>query len=263
VVKESTITELLKLGTASWFEGASERRALVAPLPSDPSRLVDLNRMEQVRLAKLGEGRADALAEALVPSSLRRVLEGGLRALQRVRQALAYAEKWDRRGDLPLDLALPENKVRMLSCLPRPSVLRRADGMHLDRLAVQGPGSLLGAAPQPTLAMIGLHRTSSAVGWCLALEDASGAILGAWMVMDAPREGFIELRCGNHHRRVPLDTWEGLELPAPRAAEVVILPVPRSRSIPGLVSGSNFSVWSPFETLQLRLGSDIPHLTVQ
>ena len=253
----------LKLGTASWNEGASERRALVAPLPSDPSRLVDLNRVEQVRLAKLGEGRADALADVMVPSSLRRVLEGGPRAMQRARQTLAYAEKWNQRGDLPRDLAPLGASVRMLPCLPRPTVLRRADGVHLDRLAVQGPGALLGVVPQPTLAVIGLHKTSNIVGWCLALEDASGAVLGAWMVMDDPREGFIELRCGAHHRQVPLDVWEGLEMPAPRAAEVVILPAPRSRPIPGLVSGSNFSVSSPFDTLQLRLGSDIPHLTVQ
>jgi hypothetical protein len=257
------MTNPLKLGTASWLEGASERRALVAPLPSDSSRLVDLNRVEQFRLAKLGEGRADALAETLVPASLRRILEGGPRALQRVKQTLAYAEKWDQRGDLPATLAFPGGSVRMLPCLSRPAVLRRSDGMHLDRLAVQGPGASLEAVAQPTLALIGLHRSGGASGWCLALEDSIGAVLGAWMILEYPAEGCIELRCGAHHRRIPLDTWTGLEVPAPRAAEVVLLPAPKLRSIPGMVSGSDFTVSAPFEVLQLKLGKDIPHQTVQ
>ena len=69
------------LGTASWTEGAAERRALVAPLPS--GRLADLHRIEQLRLKKLGEGDPERLAEAMVPPSLRRILEGGARALAR------------------------------------------------------------------------------------------------------------------------------------------------------------------------------------
>ncbi|NTV76339.1 MAG: hypothetical protein HGA66_19325, partial [Holophaga sp.] len=48
----------MRLGTACWAEGPTERRALVAQLPSDPARVVDLNRLERLRLAKLGEGRA-------------------------------------------------------------------------------------------------------------------------------------------------------------------------------------------------------------
>jgi hypothetical protein len=95
------------------------------------------------------------------------------------------------------------------------------------------------------------------------LEHALGAVLGAWMVMDYPHEGVLELSCGSHQRRIPLDTWAGLELPVLRAAEVVILPPPKLRPIPGLVSGSEFSVSAPFDTLRLRLGSDIPHHTVQ
>jgi len=259
----AAMTELLKLGTACWSEGAVERRALVAPLPSAPSRLVDLHRVEQVRLARLGEGRAESLAEVLVPPSLRQVLEGGPRALQRLRQTLAYAEKWIRRGDLPDLLAPSADAVRMLPCLPRPLALRRGDGTHLDRLTVQGPGGTLGAVPQPTLAAVGLHRGGGIAGWCLALEDGVGAVLGGWMVLGYPGEGTLELRCGSHHRRVPLDTWDGLEVPGMRAGEVVILPAPKLRPIPGLVPGSDFSVTAPFETLVLRLGTDIPHLTVQ
>ena len=257
------MTPKLRLGTASWFEGASERRALVAPLPSEPSRLVDLHRVERIRLAKLGEGRADALAEVLVPPSLRQVLEGGPRALQRLRQTLAYAEKWFQRGDLPDALAPSSTAVRMLPCLPRPAALRRGDGTHLDRLSVQGPGGTLGAVPQPTLAAVGLHRGAGVAGWCLALEDGAGAVLGAWMVLEYPQEGFLELRAGSHHRRVPMETWAGLEVPGLRAAEVVLLPAPKLRAIPDLVSGSDFSLLAPFETLPLRLGTDIPHLTVQ
>jgi hypothetical protein len=253
----------LKLGTASWMEGAAERRALVAPLPSDDSRVVDLNRMERFRLAKLGEGHAETLADALVPASLRQILEGGPRALQRVRQTLAYAEKWSQRGDLPVSLALPVNSVQLLPCLPRPSILRRADGVHLDRMVMAGTGSQLEVTPQPTLAVIGWHRGSGLAGWCLALENAVGAVIGTWMAVELPKAGAIELRSGNHHRRVPLDTWSGLELPALRAAEIVILPPPRLRSIPSLISGCDFAVASPFDVLHLRLGADIPHLTLQ
>lgn len=257
------MTECFKLGTAVWCEGAAEHRALVAPLPSDPSRLVDLHRVEQVRLARLGEGRPESLAEALVPPSLRQVLEGGPRAVQRLKQALAYAEKWTRRGDLPDALAPLATSVRLLPCLPRPVLLRRGDGTHLDRLAVQGPGGTLGAVPQPTLAAVGLHRGGGHAGWCLALEDGAGAVLGAWMVLGFPEEGALELRCGSHHRRVPLDTWSGLEIPGLRAGEVVVLPAPRQRLLPGLVPGSDFTVSAPFEALSLKLGPDIPHLTVQ
>jgi hypothetical protein len=257
------MTQVLKLGTAFWIEGGTERRALVAPLPSEPSRLVDLHRVEQVRLAKLGEGRAEALADALVPPSLRQVLEGGPRALQRLRQTLAYAEKWILRGDLPDYLALPSATVRMLPCLPRPAVLRRSDGTHLDRLAIKGPGETLEALPQPTLAVIGLHRGAGTVGWCLALEDLAGAVLGGWMVLGYPQEGTIELSCGTHRRRIPLDTWTGLDVAEPRAAEAVILPAPKFRPIPGLVAGGDIRVSAPFETLSLRLGADTPHLTVQ
>jgi hypothetical protein len=254
---------LFRLGTASWIEGAVERRALVAPLPSDPSRFVDLHRVERVRLAKLGEGHADALAEVLVPPSLRQVLEGGLRALQRVRQTLAYAEKWTRRGDLPELLARPAETVRLLPCLPRPAVLRRGDGSHLDRLAVQGPGGVLNAWPQPTLAAVGVHRGARLRGWCLALEDAGSALLGGWMTFDPPLEGDLEVLCGSHQRRIPLEAWAELEIPELRAAEVLLLPAPRARPNPGLVPGCAVSVVAPFEALCLRSGTELSHHTVQ
>jgi hypothetical protein len=164
---------------------------------------------------------------------------------------------------LPELLALPATSVRMLPCLPRPSVLRRSDGVHLDRLSVQGTEATLGVLAQPTLAVIGLHRSAGILGWCLALEDASGAVLGGWMVLEYPGEGSMELRCGSHHRRVPFDTWAGLDVPSPRAAEVILLPAPRLRPIPELVPGCDFSVAAPFDVLHLKLGQDVPHHTVQ
>jgi len=253
----------LRLGTAVWAEGAVERRALVAPLPSDPGRLVDLHRVEQVRLAKLGEGHAEALAEALVPPSLRQVLEGGPRALQRVRQTLAYAEKWTRRGDLPEVLARAATAVRLLPCLPRPASLRRGDGTHLDRLTVLGPGAVLGSMPHPTMAVVGLHQGAGLAGWCLALEDAAGAVLGGWLTLEPPLDDVLELRCGAQHRRIPMDAWSGLEVPELRAAEVMLLPAPKVRPLPALVPGSEFSVVAAFDTLTLRLGGEVPHLTLQ
>jgi hypothetical protein len=52
-------------------------------------------------------------------------------------------------------------------------------------------------------------------------------------------------------------------MPSLRAAEVVLLPAPRLRPLPGLVPGSDFMISAPFDLLQLKLGQDIPHHTVQ
>ena len=83
------------------------------------------------------------------------------------------------------------------------------------------------------------------------------------MVLDPPGEGVLELGCGAHRRRVPLDTWEGLEVPRLRPGEAVLLPAPRLKPLPELVPGSDFTVTAPFEVLRLKLGADIPHVTVQ
>lgn len=247
------------LGTAVWAEGPGERRALVARLAS--GRLADLNRLEAVRLRKLGEGEPERLAEALVPPSLRRALEGGPRALARLRQTLAYAEKWERRGTLPESLAPRPEAVTLLPCLPRPATLRLAGGGSLDRLRVAGPGGILSVPPRPTLAVLGTP-SGGAAGFCLALEDGGGAVLGAWMVAQWP-QGHLELRAGAHRRRVPLGAWEGLELPLLRAAEVLLLPPPRLKPLPDLEPGTTLSLEAPFETLALRLGVEALHPTVQ
>ena len=251
----------MKLGTAVWSEGSGERLALVAELPSDPGRVVDLNRLEHLRLAKLGEGWADRMAQALVPPSLRALLEGGPRAIQRARQVLAYAEKWHKRGGLPESLAPRADQVRMLACLPRPLAMRRWDGTPLDRLAVQGPGGALGSLPAPTLALVGLLGDHPA-GCCLAMEHAHGVALGAWLELDPDWEGALELSLGGQHRRLPLDAWRGLAMPGLRPAEVMLAPPPHLRLGQG-EPGMEVRLVSAFETLTLRLADGGVHPTMQ
>lgn len=252
----------MRLGTALWAEGGADRQVLVAPLPSDPGRLVDLHRMERERLARLGEGRPELLAEALVPPSLRMVLEAGPRALQRLRQTLAYAEKWHRRGDLPEVLAPPAASLRLLSCVPRPAQLRRADGHHLDRLAVQGPGGVLRQLPHPTLAAVGQHGGRPA-GFCLAVEDLHGAVLGAWLEPDFELKGALEMQAGGHHRTAPLAGWDGIVIPPLRPGEVLLLPPPRLKHLADLVPGAEFSIQIGFERLSLSLARELVHPTLQ
>ena len=247
------------LGTAVWAEGPVERRALVARLAS--GRLADLNRIEAVRLRKLGEGDPEHLAEVLVPSSLRRVLEGGLRALARVKQTVAYAEKWDRRGTLPETLAPAHEAVNLLPCLPRPVLLRRMDGVNLDRLGVRGHGAELSGPPQPTLAAVGLAGGRLA-GYCLALEDAGSAVLGAWLVDEWPT-GSLDLQAGTARRSTALKAWEGLELPSLHAGEVLLLPAPKLKALPDLMAGANLSIATGFDRLALRLAPEGVHPTVQ
>ena len=247
------------LGTAVWAEGPVERRALVARLAS--GRLADLNRIEAIRLRKQGEGGPERLADVLLPASLRRVLEGGARALARARQALAYAEKWDRRGTLPETLAPGLGSAEMLPCLPRPSSLRKMNGQGLDRLAVRGPGAELSAPPQPGLAALGLAGGTLA-GFCLALEDGGSAILGAWMTDEWPT-GSLELKAGAARRSMPFKVWEGIELPQLRPGEVMLLPPAKLKPLPGLVAGAEVRLSAGFDLLLLRLGPEGVHPTVQ
>ena len=251
----------MRLGTALWPEGPGQRQALVAQLPGDPSRLVDLNRVEHLRLAKLGEGRAEALAAERVPSCLGRLLECGPRALQRARQALAYAEKWHARHGLPEALAPAYDAVQLLPCLPRPASLRRWDGTWLDRLFVQGPGAVLAQSPQATLAWIGLQG-GAAAGCCLALDQSPGAVLGAWLELDMDWTGSLELRIGARRRRVPMDTWKDLVPENLRPGEVLLAPVPPFRLGP-CAPGSRIRLAAPIETLDLSLGDHLLHPTLQ
>ena len=251
------MSSFVLLGTAVWTEGPAERRALVARLAS--GRIADLNRLEAIRLRKLGEGDPDRLAEALVPPSLRRLLEGGPRALARARQTVAYAEKWDRRGTLPE--ALAPGAATLLPCLPRPAALRAWDGRVLDRFVLGGPGAELAEPPHPGLAALGLAGGGVA-GFCLALEAGGGAILGAWMA-DAWPGGSLELKAGAARRHAPLKAWEGLELPALRPGEALLLPPPRLKPLPDLLPGAEIRVSAPFDTLALRAGAEGLPGTVQ
>jgi len=250
----------MRIGTAQWKEGPAERRALVAQLPGT-GRVVDLNRVEHLRLAKLGEGRPEALAAELVPPALRRLLEGGPRALHRARQALAYARKWEGRSGLPLELAPREEGVTLLPCLPDPAAIRRWDGARLDPAAPGGPGSVLGHPPAPTIAWIGLHGGATA-GRCLAVDDARGPVLGAWLDLEAAWEGFLVLEAGGRRRRVPLDTWRELAPAEPMAAEVILAPTPHF-PFASLEPGAEVAILAPGERLELRLDENPVHPRVQ
>ncbi len=252
----------LRLGTAILGGAASPRQALVAALPSDPDRVVDLNPMERARQSKFGEGRPERLADVLAPSSLREVLEAGPRALQRLRQTVAYAEKWHRRGDLPELLAPRSADIQLLPCLPRPSLLRRGDGSHLNRLAVQGPEAELHCLPLPTLAAVGQHGGRPA-GFCLALEDLHGAVLGAWLEVDFAWTGHLTLSVKGRQRSAPLEAWEGLALPPLRPAEVMLLPHPRLKAMPELSPGAGFTLQAGAEILSLSLAKELLHPTLQ
>ena len=174
---------------------------------------------------------------------------------------LAYAEKWHKRGGLPESLAPLAGSARMLACLPRPLALRRWDGSSLDRLAVQGPGGILASLPAPTLALVGLFGESPA-GCCLALEHAHGVALGAWLELDLDWDGALELTMGGQHRRLPLDAWRGLQLPALRPAEVLLAPPPHLRLGQG-AAGMEIRFCSAFESLSLRLAEAGVHPTMQ
>ena len=252
----------MRLATVLWREGACERKVLVAQLPADPDRVVDLNRLEQLRLAKLGEGRAESLAHALVPSSLEQLLEAGPRAFHRVRQALRYAEKWEGRTGLPEALARPGAELRFLPCLVQPAVLRRWDGTPLDPLRVQGPHGSLDHLPTPTLALVGMHGGQPA-GCCLAVDDARGTVLGAWLELDPDWDGELELKVGAQRRRVPMDSWRGLALPALRPGEVVLAPPPSLRLSAPPEGIRELRLTSAFDALTLGLGEHLVHPTLQ
>jgi hypothetical protein len=255
----------MKLGTAVFTDLGRERRALVSPLPSDPARLVDLNAVEAERLRKLGDGQPQLLADALVPPSLRRVLEAGPRGLQRSAQALAYAEKWARRGTLPESLAPSGRQVRILPCLPRPSSLRFPDGGFGDRLGLQAPDSRMAWAPglalRPTLVALG-QASSRPAGFALALGVGEGLVLGAWLHTEILMEGTLGLRCKAGVREAPLAAWVDLALPSLRPCEALLLPFPEWEPLFPL-PGDRVKLEAPFDSLAVRFGREGTHPTLQ
>jgi hypothetical protein len=251
------------IGTAQWSEGNLTRVAVVSPLPSDPRRLVDLNQVERVRLAKMGEGRAEALAEVLVPSDLRRILESGSRSINRLRQTLVYAEKWHAKSSLPDSVAPQMESVRLLPCLPKPASLRRFDGTYLDRMSVRGPGSAVRGTLVPTLALLG-HHPGRPAGICIAAEDNKGAVLGAWMSVETVFEDTLILRCqGVDPQEADLSIWQDLEIPTISAGELLLMPPPAWKTIPSLAPGTRLEIVSAFETLCLKTENEALHPTVQ
>lgn len=246
-----------RLGMAEW-EGRNPR--LVAPLPGDPARVVDLSAMEAARLRRLGEGAPEGLAQALVPSELGALLAAGPRGLVRARQALAYAAKWHRRGDLPEALAPTRDAVEFLPCLARPRRVFDWEGRRL-KVAVAGPGAILTTHPQPTLAALGWGGGQPA-GFCLALPEPDRLILGAWLTVGPIQEGRLLLRAGGHQRSAPLDAWAGLGVEALAAGEVVLLPPPRLRRMPELGVGP-VEVACPWEDLDLRVEGPLGHPLLQ
>lgn len=255
----------MRLGTALLRDPAGVRRALVAPLASDPGRVVDLHAVEAERLRRLGEGQPLALAEALVPPSLRRILEMGPRGLQRAAQALAYAEKWAARGNLPEALAPPLGQVRLQACLPRPSSLRFPDGRFGDRLGIQDPEARLPWSPalalRPTLVALGQAAPKPA-GFALGLGIGEGLVLGAWLHTGVLLEGSLELRCRGGSREAPLAAWADLVLPPLRPCEALLLPPPEWEPLFPL-PGDRVRLESPFDVLALRFGRGGTHPTLQ
>ena len=121
---------------------------------------------------------------------------------------------------------------------------------------------MLHCLPHPTLAAVGQYGGLPA-GFCVALEDLQGAILGAWLEVDFSWTGFLALRAGGRHRSAPLDAWEGLGLPVLRPGEVMLLPPPRLKTLPGLVPGAAFTVEVGGDVLPLSLGQELVHPTLQ
>ncbi len=255
----------MKLGTAVKPEGGRERRFLACPLDTDPTRIVDLQGVEAERLRKLGEGDPEGLSQALVPSSLRRLLEAGPRGLQRARQTLAYAEKWARRGTLPEALAPAAEGLRLLPCLPRPSSLRRADGSFGDRLGLRGSAPRLpwsaGALWQATLAAVGQSGGRPA-GFALAVQAGAVLVLGSWLHTELLLEGELELETRSGRRETPLKAWLDLELPELRAGEIQLLPFPEWEPLP-VLPGDRARLDAHFDGFSLRVDPEGTHPTLQ
>lgn len=247
----------LRLGTARRKDG---RMVLVAPLPGDSDRVVDLNRAETARLQRLGEGAPELLAKALVPPSLQALLESGPRAVQRARVALAYAEKWHRRGDLPSVVAPARAEVTLCPCLPAPKGVRRADGTGALPL-VRSAEMLLAQRPQPTLAAVGGFE--GILGHCLAVEDPFGVTLGAWLETELDFSDRLEMQFGEHRQAMPMEIWADLDAPNLAPGELWLLPAPRFRPLPGLKEGVVVTLRTAFEELTLTLEEGGLHPTVQ
>jgi hypothetical protein len=265
------------LGTAAWQDGYRERRALVARLHGGAGRVVDLNRIERARLAKLGEGRPDALADALVPPSLRQLLESGPLGLQRAAQALRYAEKWASGGargatpeakggmpgmpGMPDAIAPPAGSYALMACLPRPLAVKACDGRPMDRLCVQGPGATLPALSGPTVAIVG-GADGGAAGCCIAAESPRGPVLGAWLHVGPLPGGEMAVEAGGGRSAAPMSAWADLAPPPLLPGEVLFLPAPMLR-LPVAAPGGGVVIETPFDRLEIEYGPEPVHPVIQ
>ncbi len=232
------------------------RTLLIAPLPSDPSRLVDLTALEAIRLAKLGEGDPEFLAQALVPPSLDALLAAGPRGLARARQALAYAQKWESRGLLPEELA----STRWIPKLAPPSGLLTLEGRRMGPGALLKEGHALPGTPQATLCLVG-QAGGLPAGLRMALLGEGRLILSPWIETEGV--GPLQLAVGGHKRKVTLEAWDGLDLPTLLPGEHLILPAPRLRPWPSLPKGAAIDLRWGMDHLQAHLARALDHPTVQ
>ena len=218
--------------------------------------MVDLTALESIRLAKLGEGSPEALAQALVPPTLAALLAAGPRGLARARQALAYAQKWENRGILPEELASP----RWVARLTPPSGLLTLDGRRLDLAALLKEGHALPGTPQATLCLVG-QAGGLPAGLRMALLGEGRIMLSPWIETEGV--GPLQLSVGGHRRKVTLEAWNGLDLPLLGPGEHLILPVPRLRPWPSLAKGASIELRWGADHLQSHLARPLEHPTVQ
>lgn len=243
----------MRLGEARRRDG---RTFLVAPLPSDPARLVDLTALEAIRLAKLGEGQPEALAQALVPPSLEGVLAAGPRALARVRQVLAYAEKWEHRGLLPEELA----SNRWVPRLAPPTGLLTLEGRRMDPGTLLKEGQALPGGPQATLCLVG-QAGGLPAGLRMALVGEGRLLLSPWVETEGV--GSLQLSVGGHRRKVTLEAWDGLDLPLLHPGELLVLPAPRLRPWPSLAKGAAIDLRWGTDHLRAVTSRALEHPTLQ
>ncbi|MCL1909225.1 MAG: hypothetical protein FWG12_07685 [Holophagaceae bacterium] len=252
----------IKLGTAIIDDGGSGRRVMVAQLPGGGGRVVDLNRIELLRQTKLGEGRPDVLADALMPHSLRQLLCSGPRGIQRARHTLSYAEKWHQKSGLPEGLAPRPGSYRLLPCLPRPLSIRTSQGHFLDRLNVHGPGSTLPAVSDPTMAIVGSTDDKYA-GYCIAATSPIGPVLGAWLCIGQLQSGDITVKIGANENSASIDAWADLIPPKLNPSEVFLLPPPMLRLPPIAPPEGQIVIETSFERLEICYGAEPIHPVVQ
>lgn len=243
----------------AWKSGRVQRHGLMALLPSDPGRAVDLTAVEAVRLAKLGEGDPDRLAAALVPHRLDRALAAGPRGVARLRHALAYADKWARRGDLPASLAPLLEEVRPLPL--RPARLLDAEARVMDPAALLGEEQALPGEPRPTLALLGQSGRGPA-GWTLACLAGLRVALCPWVVLGADA-GALDFSAGGHRRRIPADAWSGIPWPEVAAGEALLLPPPRLKALPSLPAMTPLRLRCGALEMRWTLGVELEHPTAQ